>query len=341
MEKTVKTVTFGVIAYNEHQYIPDILEDLLNQTYDKRLIEVILVDGESDDDTWQIMEIFKEDYKNLFLDIKTYKNPKRIQPAGWNIVLLNSTADVLLRIDAHARLPKQFVEKNVECINNGEDVCGGPRENIIDENTLWKKMLLDAEKSMFGAGIATYRNETDEKKYVKSVFHGCYKRDVLKTVGMFNEKLIRTEDNEYHYRIRQHGYRICYDPEIKSYYQTRNSLKGMLKQKYQNGLWIGKTMFECPGCISIFHLVPFAFVVSLIISIALFCFNIKHFLIIEVALYLLFLLWNATVLLLKNKNPMDLFLPIVIFLIHCSYGIGTASGFVSTLARKLAMKSHV
>ena len=208
MDGLIKTVTFGVIAYNESRYLPDVLGDLLKQTYPQELIEVILVDGGSLDNTWQIMADFRDSYQDRFLGIKIFKNDKRTQPAGWNVVLLNLTADILLRIDAHARLTENFIENSVNCINSGEDVCGGPRENIVDENTLWKKMLLDVEQSMLGAGFAVYRHDTEEKKYVNSLFHGAYRTEVIKKVGLFNEKLIRTEDNEYHFRITEAGYKI-------------------------------------------------------------------------------------------------------------------------------------
>ena len=59
MAKIVRTVTIGIIAYNEHKYLPDLLNDLLEQTYPKELIEVIFVDGVSTDNTWQIMQEFK------------------------------------------------------------------------------------------------------------------------------------------------------------------------------------------------------------------------------------------------------------------------------------------
>ena len=234
MGNIIQTVTFGVIAYNEQRYLPDLLEDLLKQTYSRMLTEIILVDGDSTDETWQIMELFKKQHDTEYLSIKLLRNSKRIQPVGWNIVIQNATAEVILRIDAHARLPEEKKKKNMKCINGGEYVCGGPRENIIDEDTPWKQMLLKAEQSLFGSGIASYRQATQGKKYVKSLFHGAYRREVFDQVGLFNEKLIRTEDNELHYRIREAGYRICYDPEIKSYYQTRNTLRGMLRQKYQN-----------------------------------------------------------------------------------------------------------
>ena len=63
MEDTMQTITFGIIAYNEQQYLPDLLEDLLNQTYLKEKIEVIMVDGNSSDNTWKIMEKFKDDHE--------------------------------------------------------------------------------------------------------------------------------------------------------------------------------------------------------------------------------------------------------------------------------------
>jgi len=327
-EKTLKTVTIGVIAYNEHDYLPELLQNLLDQTYPKELIEVVLVDSISADDTKQIMENFQRKHSLEYLSIRVLDNHKRIQPAGWNVVINNATADVILRIDAHAKLPVDFVEQNMICINSGEFVCGGPRENIIDDNTPWKRMLLDAEQSLFGSGFATYRQETEEKKYVKSLFHGAYRREIFEQVGLFNEQLIRTEDNEMHYRIRQHGYRICYDPGIRSYYQTRNTLPKMLRQKYQNGLWIGRTLSICPGCISVFHLVPFAFVCALFFSVILAVSGINWVLLAILAAYLLFLLLNTASCLLKSKNLTNVFLPFVYFGMHLVYGIGTIVGIV-------------
>ena len=330
MDDKIKTVTFGVIAYNEQRYLPDLLADLLEQTYPKNNTEVIFVDGISEDKTLSIMNAFKQQYSALYKNIKVLSNEKRNQPSGWNVVIKNFESDLLLRIDAHAKLPKDFIEKNVECINNGEFVCGGPRINIIDENTAWKRMLLMAEQSMFGAGIATYRQETNEKKYVNSVFHGAYRREVFEKVGLFNENLVRTEDNEFHYRIREAGYQICYDPQIYSYYQTRNTLIKMLTQKFLNGFWIGRTLFICPKCISLFHLVPFFFVLSIIIT------TIAGF---NGLVWMPIVLWTAyglanigmtinAVFTTEKKSLYLLLLPVVFFLLHTSYGVGTLFGVV-------------
>ena len=73
------------------------------------------------------------------------------------------------------------------------------------------------------------------------MFHAAYRRQVFDKVGFFNENLARTEDNEIHYRMREAGFKLCFDPDIISYQHIRSSLPKMLKQKYSNGLWIGKT----------------------------------------------------------------------------------------------------
>lgn len=330
-KKDCRTVTFGVIARNEQIYLPELLEDLLAQTYPKELIEVILVDSSSEDETLTIMKKFQKDYAVTFLDLKILNNSQMNQPSGWNVVLKNATSDVILRIDAHARLPMDFVENNMRCINSGEDVCGGPRENIIDEQTPWKQMLLEAEQSMFGAGIAAYRNGTEKKEYVKSVFHAAYRKEVFDQVGQFNEKLIRTEDNEMHYRIRQAGYRICYDPAINSRYQTRNSLPRMLKQKFQNGFWIGKTLFVCPGCISLFHIVPCVFLLGILLTIMLLLLGIVWPIVLFWCAYgvVNLLMTIMAVITSSNRNVLFCLLPFVFLLLHLSYGVGTFLGSFS------------
>lgn len=161
--------------------------------------------------------------------------------------------DAIIKVDAHAVIPEDFVSKNVRVLETGEYICGGQRPNIIDKPTPFKETLLLAESSMFGSSIASYRNNPG-KTYVKSLFHAAYRREVFEKVGFFNEELVRTEDNEIHYRMRKAGYKLCFDPDIISYQYTRSSLKAMLKQKYANGYWIGKTSKVCPKCLSIYHL---------------------------------------------------------------------------------------
>lgn len=321
-------VSVCIIAYNEENTLSSLFSDIVNQDYPHDKMEIVLVNSMSADNTRKIMEEFaKKNYG--FLDVRIFDNQKKIQAAGWNVAIKNAIGDIIIRIDAHTMIPKEFVSKNVLCIKGGEDVSGGPRPNIAEDHTPWKETLLLAEKSMFGSSIAAYRR-SHHKAYVKSVFHGAYKRGVFEKVGLFNENLGRTEDNEMHYRITKAGYKICYNPNIISYQHTRNTWKGMIRQKYGNGYWIGLTLGVCPGCLSIYHLVPFGFVVALIITgvVAMWKSSVPVNVLVLAYAAVNMLMSVAAILKEKKKYIGCILLPLIFFSLHVSYGIGTIIGLI-------------
>lgn len=320
-------VSFCIIAYNEEENLPGLLQDIERQTYPHDAIEVVLVDAMSTDSTLDIMRKFAAGTPD-FHKIVLCQNPKKTQPSGWNVAIQAASGDVIIRVDAHAHIPSDFIAQNVRCLRTGECICGGPRPNIIVEETPWKQTLLLAESSMFGSSIAAYRRNTG-KSYVNTMFHAAYRREVFEKAGLFNEQLIRTEDNELHYRMRKAGFRFCFDPAINSYQYTRSSLGKLLKQKFQNGYWIGLTAFVCPQCLSLFHFIPFAFTAGIIVTSILTCLGFP---------FLAYLLWGAYWLLnlgislltfIKNRISLtNLALPILFFFLHISYGLGTVWGII-------------
>ena len=178
---------------------------------------------------------------------------------------MTATGDVIIRVDAHARIPRNFVSRNVYNLKQGENVVGGGRPNISLNVSSWKLTLLAAEDSLFGSSIAAYRRPATQKEYMDSLFHAAYRRKVIAKVGGFNENLgTNRGQREFHYRIRMAGFKMCCCPDIISYQHSRNTLKHMIRQKYSNGRWIGLTLSECPGCLSYFHFAPFLFVMMII-----------------------------------------------------------------------------
>ncbi len=321
-------ITVGVIAYNEKNSLGLLLGDICKQTYDHKKIEIILVDSNSTDNTAVIMETFRKNNKEDFYDVKVLSNPKQTLPCGWNVLLNNYSGDAVCKIDAHASIPSNFIEKNVETLESGEYICGGFRPNIIDKPTAWKETLLLVETSMFGSSIAPYRRQ-QSKTYVNSLFHAAYRREVFDKVGLFNEDLARTEDNEIHYRMQKAGFKLCFNPEIISYQHTRNSLKGMVKQKYGNGKWIGLTLSVAPKCLSYYHYVPFLFVVGLIGCSALAVFGFPLLLEILLLLYSMFDFVNTvSCFTMRDIRPQFFLLPLLFPLMHIAYGIGTIVGLV-------------
>ncbi len=321
------TVSLCVIAYNESRVMDRLLEDIKLQDYPHNRIEVILVNSMSTDNTKEKLLSFAEE-KNGFLRVLVLDNPKKKQAAGWNTAIKSASEDIIIRIDAHASIPPDFVRKNVECIRSGEDISGGHRPTISEDNSPWKEALQLAESSMFGSSIAPYRRSS-EKTYVKTLFHAAYKREVFENIGGFNENLGRTEDNELHYRAREAGHKFCMNPSIVSYQYTRSSLLKMLKQKYGNGYWVGLTLGVSPGCLSMFHFVPFAFVLGIIITSILYAYG---FALPGKFMWLLYgivsIAMSVAAVWGRKINPANFLLPFIFLFLHISYGIGTAVGLI-------------
>lgn len=327
-------VSLAVVAYNEENYLPSLLQDIWEQTYPHEKTEVVLVDSMSEDATGQLMREFKEKNKSDYLGIQIVPNPGRIQSCGWNEALTHFTTDVLIRVDAHSHIPADFIEKNVKNLNTGEMVSGGVRPTRAEGNGAWQKTLLMAEESMFGSSVSSFRRK-GERAYVKSFFHGAYRREVFEKAGGFREDLGRTEDNELHYRIRKHGFKLCMSPDIISYQYIRPTLRKMCRQKAGNGYWIGMTLGVCPGCLSLYHFIPGAFVFGILFTGILAAVHVPVLAVLMWSAYALLAAAMAVLsMILELKKPEGRFhlsyllLPLLFLLLHVSYGAGTWMGLI-------------
>ena len=318
-------VSIIITARNEEKYLPMLFEDILNQTFPLQNIEVVLMDSNSTDNTRLVMEEFKKNNETLSVQIVT--NERQIQAAGFNEGVKHATGDVVLKIDAHSRIPADFVQKNVDEILAGAYVCGGNRPTVVDSADDFSKTLHIVEESALGSSIANYR-KSDVKRKVNSIFHGMYRKEVFDKVGLADERLLRTEDNEFHYRVSKAGYDIIFNPEIESYQYIRPTFTKMIQQKFANGYWIGLTSHVCRDCLSLFHFGPGVFVATLLVLMMLTLVSFVPLLTV-VFLYLLAVLGLSIFEISKQKfNPTLLLIPFIMIAIHFAYGVGTIKGWI-------------
>ena len=305
-------VSIIITARNEEKYLPMLFEDILNQTFPLQNIEVVLMDSNSTDNTRLVMEEFKKNNETLSVQIVT--NERQIQAAGFNEGVKHATGDVVLKIDAHSRIPADFVQKNVD------EILAGAADDF-------SKTLHIVEESALGSSIANYR-KSDVKRKVNSIFHGMYRKEVFDKVGLADERLLRTEDNEFHYRVRKAGYDIIFNPEIESYQYIRPTFTKMIQQKFANGYWIGLTSHVCRDCLSLFHFGPGVFVATLLVLMMLTLVSFVPLLTV-VFLYLLAMLGLSIFEISKQKfNPTLLLIPFIMIAIHFAYGVGTIKGWI-------------
>ena len=318
-------VSIIITARNEEKYLPMLFEDILNQTYPLQSTEVVLMDSNSTDNTRKLMEEFKNNNERLSVQVVT--NERQIQAAGFNEGVKHATGDVVLKIDAHSRIPQDFVQKNVNEIIAGAYVCGGNRPTVVDSDDDFSKTLHIVEESALGSSIANYR-KSNVKRKVNSIFHGMYRKEVFEKVGLADERLLRTEDNEFHYRVRKAGYDIIFNPEIESYQYIRPTFTKMIQQKFANGYWIGLTSHVCRDCLSLFHFGPGVFVSTLLVLMILTPISFAPLLTVF-GLYLLAVLGLSVFEISKQKfNPTLLLIPFIMIAIHFAYGIGTIKGWI-------------
>ena len=181
----------------------------------------------------------------------------------------------------------------------------------------------------------------DRSGIAQLAFDSDTPREVFEKAGLFNPRLLRTEDNEMHDRIRKAGYKFYFDPDIVSYQYARSSFRRMLRQKYGNGYWIGLTLGVCPSCISLFHLVPFAFVLGIVLTTILAFCSIWWCAAAMWTAYLLFTLAGTlNTVIGKRANQWTFLMPLLFLLMHISYGIGTCVGILKMPFLRNTLKTN-
>lgn len=319
-------LSFIIVALNSEGALYNSLSSLKEQDYPHHEIEVILVDGLSSDNTKQKMLDFQKN-ETSFGRVVVKDNPSKYLACGWNVALKEVTGEIVLRVDAHTKFSNDFIRKNVECIDNGESICGGKVISILENNSQINQVMLESENSMFGGGFTFFRRG-DVSKYTSTLAFASYRKNVFDKVGPYNERLVRTEDNEMHYRMRKAGYKFFFNPAIESYRYCRSSFSKLIHQKYLNGYWVGLTMGGAPKAFSVFYFVPLFFVLGLL-SFGMFCFISPLPLVVYLTAYALVLILSLLVAIAKNGfYPALLLLPFILVCLHIVYGVGTVKGLV-------------
>jgi succinoglycan biosynthesis protein ExoA len=250
-------VTLIVAMRNEEQHVERCVRSLLAQDYPHDRLEVLFMDGRSADRTREIVSNLIEQRPGFLL----IDNPDKIQSIAWNLGIERARGDLIGIVSGHSELAPNYVTCAVETLaRTGADLVGGPAR--AESETVVGDAIAIAMSTRFGVGGAEFRYATSESE-VDTVFMGVCKRELYERIGGFDAEMVRNQDDELSYRLLEHGGRIVCNPDIRSVYRNRATLRSLWIQYFDYGRWKVRVMQKHRRQMRPRHFVPPLFVTAL------------------------------------------------------------------------------
>ncbi len=233
----VKTssVTVIVPVRNESAFLGRTLDQLLAQNRDGIQLEILIVDGQSTDNTLHIAH----DYAARHPEIRVLQNPKRLSSAARNLAIKNSTGEYVVIIDGHCEIPtRRYYDAMVEAFErSGADCLGRPQPLDVTGATPLQQAIALARSSRLGHHPESFIYSSQGQFVPAKSVAVAYRRSVFDKVGLFDESMDAHEDGEFNYRCDQAGLTCYLAPEITVRYFPRSRLRSLFRQmvRYARG----------------------------------------------------------------------------------------------------------
>lgn len=325
-------VTVIIPCFNEEKTIRGLLEALSRQTFPKEKMEVVVVDGLSEDNTLAEIETFRN--SGAELTVRVVENPKRIIPAALNRGIEEAYGEYVVRLDAHSVPHPEYVARSVADLEQhlGDNV-GGVWRIIPSADTWIARSIAAAAAHPLGVGDAKYRY-ADTPGEADTVPFGGFRRDYLLKLGGFDESLKTNEDYELNTRIRQSGGKLWLDPNIQVQYYSRPTLGQLARQYFRYGYWKVEMLRRYPESLRWRQALPPLFVLGImVLAIASIWIPLAGWVLLSVlAIYITALVLSGTDLALQANEPSLLVgVPLAIVVMHFSWGSGFLVSFGQVL----------
>ncbi|MDH4189226.1 MAG: glycosyltransferase family 2 protein [Betaproteobacteria bacterium] len=256
-------ITVIIPVRNEEGHITVCLNSILECSYPAGLLEILVVDGLSDDRTRSIVMGFCARYPS----VRMLDNPARVVPNAMNIGIRASRGELVIRMDAHANYKPDYLLLLVKWMAQlGADNVGGVVVTRPASESAEARAVAVILSHPFGVGNSQFRlTGLHSPVEVDTVPFGCYRREIFDRIGLYDEMFVRNQDDELNARLRKSGGRIFLIPEIEIDYIARESLRQLARMFYQYGYFKPLVAIKLGGPATWRQLVPPAFTSALIV----------------------------------------------------------------------------
>jgi glycosyltransferase involved in cell wall biosynthesis len=312
---------------NEERHLATSVRRVLGQDYPGEL-EVILAVGPSRDDTAAIAaELVAADPRLRLVD-----NPAGRTPHALNLSIAAASFDIIVRVDGHGELADNYLTRAVELLEStGAANVGG----VMDAQgvTAFEQAVACAYTTKLGLGGSKFHLESSPPGPADTVFLGAFRKAAIARVGGFDETMLRAQDWELNYRLRQAGEVIWFSPDLRVTYRPRSSLRALVAQMYETGKWRREVVRRHPETADRRYLAPPVAVTGIVVgSLSGLAGALTHKPLLRLGFaapagYLALILGGTVVAPGWLSPAARAWLPVVLVATHMSWGTGFLVGF--------------
>lgn len=246
---------------NEGAFIDESLGAVVAQDWPPGRLEVLVVDGCSDDDTRERVARLAAQHPEVSIEL--VDNPRKIAATALNLGIAKARGEVVVRVDGHCVIAPDYVRRGVAVLETDPGVAcvGGPLETVGQGP--WAAAIAAAMSSRFGVGGSTFRVGSETACDVDTVAFPVFRRAALAAAGPFDEELVRNQDDEYSFRLRKLGWRVRLDPALRAVYYSRSRPSRLARQYLEYGFWKVRVLQKHPAQMSSRQLVPAVLVLAI------------------------------------------------------------------------------
>jgi glycosyltransferase involved in cell wall biosynthesis len=252
-------VSIVIPCRNEVRYIGPCLDSILASDYPQDRLEVVIADGLSDDGTRDLIRRYALEHPRITM----IDNPQRIAPCAVNLAIRAARGEVIVRMDAHAMYPADYLRRLVAAQQEtGAENVGTVVVTLPADDTPAAAAIAVGLSHPVGVGNSHFRVGTTARKWVNHVPFGCWRRELFDRIGFFDEELVRGQDVEFNSRLLNHGGRILLLPDVASSYHARRTMAQLARMLYQYGYFKPLVARKSGKILTVRQLVPSLFVLT-------------------------------------------------------------------------------
>src|SRR5216684_6879459 len=222
-------VTVVVPCRNENKHIGRCLESILENDYPKERMEILVLDGMSEDRTREIVAGYSERYPM----IRLVENSEKHIPAAMNLGIQRARGETIIKMDAHSTFQREHISLCVAYQEKyGAENVGGVCKMTPGADTATARAIVLGLGHRFGSGNANVKVGVEKPTWSDTAAFGCFKKELFERIGMYDEKLRSSSDLDLNQRIQAAGGRILVAPDVVVNYVADADLRALWRHVF-------------------------------------------------------------------------------------------------------------